>query len=155
MASLFSLKLVTFNIILIFIAIKDINCINNEALKSLDGKIDENTIEKEINKIIQDYTDFNERYNELVKREQKDKENDDYDKQKYKAEYKKFFEESEIFHEYFFRQRKRLSEFINKPTGKIPEQINNAHDSIVEYVLESKNLAQELGERTFLDKEDL
>ena len=80
MASLFSLKLIIFNIILIFIAIKDIHCINNEALKSLEGKIDENTIEKEINKIIQDYTDFNERYNELVKREEKDKENDDYDK---------------------------------------------------------------------------
>ena len=48
-----------------------------------------------------------------------------------------------------------MSEFINKPTGKIPEQINNAHDSIVEYVLESKNLAQELGERTFMDREDL
>ena len=50
MASLFSLKLIIFNIILIFIAIKNINCINNEALKTLEGKIDENTIEKEINK---------------------------------------------------------------------------------------------------------
>ena len=155
MSYFFNLNIIILNIIIIFISVNNIICITNDALKSLEGDINENTIENEVNKIIQDYTDFNERYNEVVKREQKDKDNDDFDRQKYKDEYKKYFEECEIFYEYFFMQKKRLSEIINKPTGKIPDQIINAHDSILEYVLESKTLVQELGEKTFIDKDDL
>ncbi len=143
------------NILLLFIIIKDIKSITNDALKTLKEKINENTIEKEVNKIIQDYTDFNERYKELVERQNKEKDNEDYDRTIYKEKYKQFFEECEIFYEYFYKQRKRLSDFINKPTGKIPDQILNAHNLILEYVLDSKNLVQELGEKTFIDKSDL
>ena len=143
------------NILLLFIIIKDIKSITNDALKTLKEKINENTIEKEVNKIIQDYTDFNERYKELVERQNKEKDNEDYDRTIYKEKYKQFFEECEIFYEYFYKQRKRLSDFINKPTGKIPDQILNAHNTILEYVLDSKNLVQELGEKTFIDKSDL
>ena len=143
------------NILLLFIIIKNIKSIINDALKTLKEKINENTIEKEVNKIIQDYTDFNERYKELVERQNKEKDNEDYDRTIYKEKYKQFFEECEIFYEYFYKQRKRLSDFINKPTGKIPDQILNAHNLILEYVLDSKNLVQELGEKTFIDKSDL
>ena len=149
------MKFIFCNILLLFIIIKDIKSITNDALKNFNEKINENTIEKEVNRIIQDFTDFNERYNELVERQNKEKDNEDYDRTIYKEKYKQLFEECEIFYEYFYRQRKRLSDFINKPTGKIPDQILNAHNSILEYVLDSKNLVQELGEKAFIDKSDL
>ena len=149
------MKYILYNIVIFLIILKDINTITNDALKTLKGKIDENTIENEVNKIIQDYTEFNERYNEIVARQKKEIDNEDYDRLKYKDEYRQLFDEAGIFYEYFFKQRKRLSDFINKPTGKIPEQILNAHDSILEYVLESKNLVTELGEKTFMDNGDL
>ena len=149
------MKFIFCNILLLFIIIKDIKSITNDTLKNFNEKINENTIEKEVNRIIQDFTDFNERYNELVERQNKEKDNEDYDRTIYKEKYKQLFEECEIFYEYFYRQRKRLSDFINKPTGKIPDQILNAHNSILEYVLDSKNLVQELGEKAFIDKSDL
>ena len=149
------MKYILYNILIFLIILKDINSITNDAIKGIEGKIDENSIENEVNKIIQDYTEFNERYNELVERQKKEMDNEDYDRSKYKEEYRKLFDEAGLFYEYFFKQRKRLSDFINKPTGKIPEQILNAHDSILEYVLESKNLVTELGEKTFIDQSDL
>lgn len=149
------MKYILYNIVIFLIILKDINTITNDALKTLKGKIDENTIENEVNKIIQDYTEFNERYNEIVARQKKEIDNEDYDRLKYKEEFRQLFDEAGIFYEYFFKQRKRLSDFINKPTGKVPEQILNAHDSILEYVLESKNLVTELGEKTFMDNGDL
>ena len=149
-------KLTIFNFIfLFFIAIKSIKCITEEDVKALDGEINAQTIEKDVEKIAQDYTDFDERYNDLLRRDEKDKVNDDYDKEKYKAEYKKYFDECEIFYEYFFKQRKRLSNFINKPTGQVPSEIVRAHNYILQYVLESKNLVKELGEKIFIAKEDL
>ena len=149
-------KLTIFNFIfLFFIAIKSIKCITEEDVKALDGEINAQTIEKDVEKIAQDYTDFDERYNDLLRRDEKDKVNDDYDKEKYKAEYKKYFDECEIFYEYFFKQRKRLSNFINKPTGQVPSEIVRAHNFILQYVLESKNLVKELGEKIFIAKEDL
>ena len=149
-------KLTLFNFIfLFFISIKSIKCITEEDVKALDGEINAQTIEKDVEKIAQDYTDFDERYNDLLRREEKDKVNDDYDKEKYKAEYKKYFDECEIFYEYFFKQRKRLSNFINKPTGQVPSEIVRAHNYILQYVLESKNLVKELGEKIFIAKEDL
>ena len=149
------MKYILYNIVIFLIILKDINTITNEALKTLKGKIDENTIENEVNKIIQDYIEFNERYNEIIARQKKEIDNEDYDRLKYKEEFRQLFDEAGIFYEYFFKQRKRLSDFINKPTGKVPEQILNAHDSILEYVLESKNLVTELGEKTFMDNGDL
>ena len=149
------MKYILYNILIFLIILKDINSITNDAIKGIEGKIDENSIENEVNKIIQDYTEFNERYNELVERQKKEMDNEDYDRSKYKEEYRKLFDEAGLFYEYFFKQRKRLSDFINKPTGKIPDQILNAHDAILEYVLESKNLVTELGEKTFIDQSDL
>ena len=149
------MKYILYNILIFLIILKDINSITNDAIKGIEGKIDENSIENDVNKIIQDYTEFNERYNELVERQKKEMDNEDYDRLKYKEEYRKLFDEAGLFYEYFFKQRKRLSDFINKPTGKIPDQILNAHDAILEYVLESKNLVTELGEKTFIDQSDL
>ncbi len=149
------MKYILYNILIFLIILKDINSITNDAIKGIEGKIDENSIENEVNKIIQDYTEFNERYNELVERQKKEMDNEDYDRSKYKEEYRKLFDEAGLFYEYFFKQRKRLSDFINKSTGKIPDQILNAHDAILEYVLESKNLVTELGEKTFIDQSDL
>ena len=90
-----------------------------------------------------------------LKNKIKKKDNDNYDRFKYKEKYKKLFKEGEIFHEYFYKQRKRLSDFINKPTGKIPEQVLYAYNSILEYVLESKTLVEELGNKAFVDSTDL
>ena len=60
-----------YNIVIFLIILKYINTITNDALKTLKGKIDENTIKNKGNKIIQDYTEFNERYNEKVERQKK------------------------------------------------------------------------------------
>ena len=141
--------------IIFFLIINNINCITNDALKTIEGNIDENTIENEVNKIIKEYTEFNEKFEKLVEKQNKEKDNDNYDRFKYKEEYKKLFKEGEIFHEYFYKQRKRLSDFINKPTGKIPEQVLYAYNSILEYVLESKTLVEELGNKAFVDGTDL
>ena len=144
-----------YNILIIFIIIKEINSISKDILKTIETKIDENTIENEINKIIKDFEEFNERYNKLLEKQNKNKDNEDYDRLIFKEEFKNLFNECEIFYEYFFKQRKRLSDFINKPTGKIPEQLINAYNSVVEYVLGSKSLIEELGKKAFIDNIDL
>ncbi len=144
-----------YNILIIFIIIKEINSISKDILKTIETKIDENTIENEINKIIKDFEEFNERYNKLFEKQNKNKDNEDYDRLIFKEEFKNLFNECEIFYEYFFKQRKRLSDFINKPTGKIPEQLINAYNSVVEYVLDSKSLVEELGKKAFIDNSDL
>ena len=142
-------------IFIFLIILRDINSITEKDLETINGNIDENNIENEINQIIQDFNEFNSRYTELVERENKEIDSDDYDRTKYKEKYRKLFDEGGLFYEYFYKQRKRLSNIINKPTGKISEHITNAHDSLTEYVLESKQLVTELGEKTFMDKSDL
>ena len=151
----FIFNLILINLIIIFISINNINCITKDDLKNIETKINADTIENEVNKIIKEYTEFNDRYEKLVEKQNIDKNKEDYDRTKYKEKYKILFEECEIFYEYFYKQRKRLSDFINKPTGKVPEQVINAHNNILEYVLESKNLIKELGEKTFIDNPEL
>ena len=148
-------SLIIFNIITFFLIINSINCISKDDLKIIDEKINADTIENEVDKVIKEYTEFNERYDKLVEHQNQEKDKEDYDRTKYKEKYKILFKECEIFYEYFYKQRKRLSDFINKPTGKVPEQVINAHNSILEYVLESKNLIKELGEKAFIDNPDL
>ena len=143
------------NLIIILIIIKDINSISKDLLKTIDGKINENTIEDEISKIIKEYDKFNEGYNKLSEQQNQNKDKEDYDRFKYKGEFKKLFNECELFYEYFFKQRKRLSDFINKPTGKIPDKLINLYNTVVEYVLESKNLLEDLGVKAFIDNTDL
>ena len=143
------------NLIIILIIIKDINSISKDLLKTIDGKINENTIEDEISKIIKEYDKFNEGYNKLSEQQNQNKDKEDYDRFKYKGEFKKLFNECELFYEYFFKQRKRLSDFINKPTGKIPDKLINLYNIVVEYVLESKNLLEDLGVKAFIDNTDL
>ena len=89
------MKYILYNILIFLIILKDINSITNDAIKGIEGKIDENSIENEVNKIIQDYTEFNERYNELVERQKKEMDNEDYDRSKYKEEYKKLSKEKD------------------------------------------------------------
>ena len=143
------------NLLIILIIIKDINSISKDLLKTIDGKINENTIEDEISKIIKEYDQLNERNNKLSEQQDQNKDKEDYDRFKYKGEFKKLFNECEIFYEYFFKQRKRLSDFINKPTGKIPDKLINLYNTVVEYVLESKNLLEDLGVKAFIDNTDL
>lgn len=144
-----------FKILLIFTAFKEMNSITKDALKGIEGKINEDTIEKEVNKIVNDYNVFNERYEKLVENQNKNKNKEDYDRTKYQEEFKKLFQECEIFYEYFYKQRKRLSDFINKPTGKVPEIVIKIYNSIAEYALESKTLVEELGQKAFIDNADL
>ena len=151
----FASKLIFFNLIIIFINIKNIYSISKDILKTVDGKIDENTLEQDIKKIIIEYEKFNEKYEKLVQEQNKNKDKEDYDRFVYKNEFKKLFEVCEIFYEYFFRQRKKLSDFINKPTGKVPEQAIHAYNTLAEYVLESNNLVKELGDKSFIDNPEL
>ena len=144
-----------FYFIIICINLKNIYSITNDILKTIDGNINENTIELDIKKIITEYDQFNEKYENLVQEQNKNKNKEDYDRFAYKKEYKKLFDECEIFYEYFYRQRKRLSDYINKPTGKVPEQAIHAYNTIAEYVLESNNLIKELGEKSFIDNPEL
>ena len=144
-----------FKILLIFTAFKEMNSITKDALIGIEGKINEDTIEKEVNKIVNDYNVFNERYEKLVENQNKNKNKEDYDRTKYQEEFKKLFQECEIFYEYFYKQRKRLSDFINKPTGKVPEIVIKIYNSIAEYALESKTLVEELGQKAFIDNADL
>ena len=148
-------KLIFFYLIIICINIKNIYSITNDILKTIEGNINENTIELDIKKIITEYEQFNEKYENLVREQDKNKNKEDYDRFVYKKEYKKLFDVCEIFYEYFYRQRKRLSDFINKPTGKVPEQVIHAYNTIAEYVLESNSLIKELGEKSFIDNPEL
>ena len=151
----FASELFFFNFIIIFINIKNIYSISKDILKTIDGKIDENTLEIDIKKIIKEYEQFNEKYEKLVQEQNKNKDEKDYDRFVYKNEFKKLFDECEIFYEYFFRQRKRLSDFINKPTGKVPEQVIHVYNTLAEYALESNNLVKQLGEKSFIDNPEL
>ena len=64
-------------------------------------------------------------------------------------------QEAELFKEYFFKQRSKMSNFINKPTGKIAKNIIDLYHSTVEYSLECQDLIKEIEQKINLNKDDL
>ena len=142
-------------ILLYFILLNNINCITKDSLKNLDDKFDENVFLNDIKKINADFYNFSNNVDKVIEQEKKELNNKNYDKKEYRKKYRNFFDECEIFYEYYTKQRKRLSDFINKPTGKISQELIDAQKVILGYVFDSKNLAKDLGEKTFIDKEEL
>ena len=142
-------------IILYLVLLDNINCITKDSLKNLDDKFDENVFLNDIKKINADFYNFSNNVDKVIEQEKKELKNKNYDKKEYRKKYRNFFDECEIFYEYYTKQRKRLSDFINKPTGKISQELIDAQKVILGYVFDSKNLVKDLGEKTFIDKEEL
>ena len=148
-----------FSLILIyFISIKSVNCITQKVVNSLSRKITKENIEKEIlniNNIIKEFDLFNEKYNSLSEKENEEKKENNFDENKYKEEYKIMYKEANIFKDYFFKQRSKMSNYINMPKGKIEQNIYDAYHSTVEYSLECQDLIKNLEEKVNTNKEDL
>ena len=145
-------------VLIYFISIKTTNCITEDTVKRLKNSIKEENIDKEISgikDIIKEYDDLNKKYNNLLEKEKKRKEKKIYDEKKFKEEYQQIYNEGKIFKDYFFKQRSKMSNFINKPKGKIAQNIIDVYHSTVEYSLECQDLLKELEEKINVNKEDL
>ena len=141
-----------------FISIKTTNCITEKMVNSLKKSINEESINKEISDIkdiIKEYDDFNKKYNILLEKEKKRKEKKIYDEKKFREEYQQIYNEGKIFKDYFFKQRSKMSNFINKPKGKIAQNIIDVYHSTVEYSLECQDLLKDLEEKINVNKGDL
>ena len=138
-----------------FIIVKSIT---EDSIQTLDEKITEENLEKEISdikKIKKEYDDFNKKFNSLLEREKKESKRKTFNENKFKEKYKEMNQEAELFKEYFFKQRSKMSNFINKPTGKIAKNIIDLYHSTVEYSLECQDLIKEIEQKINLNKEDL
>ena len=138
-----------------FIIVKSIT---EDSIQSLDEKITEENLEKEISdikKIKKEYDDFNKKFNSLSEREKKESKRKTFNINKFKEKYKEMNQEAELFKEYFFKQRSKMSNFINKPTGKIAKNIIDLYHSTVEYSLECQDLIKEIEQKINLNKDDL
>ena len=138
-----------------FIIVKSIT---EDSIQTLDEKITEENLEKEISnikKIKKEYDDFNKKFNSLSEREKKESKRKTFNENKFKEKYKEMNQEAELFKEYFFKQRSKMSNFINKPTGKIAKNIIDLYHSTVEYSLECQDLIKEIEKKINLNKEDL
>ena len=138
-----------------FIIVKSIT---EDSIQSLDEKITEENLEKEISdikKIKKEYDDFNKKFNSLSEREKKESKRKTFNENKFKEKYKEMNQEAELFKEYFFKQRSKMSNFINKPTGKIAKNIIDLYHSTVEYSLECQDLIKEIEQKINLNKDDL
>ena len=138
-----------------FIIVKSIT---EDSIQTLDEKITEENLEKEISdikKIKKEYDDFNKKFNSLSEREKKESKRKTFNENKFKEKYKEMNQEAELFKEYFFKQRSKMSNFINKPTGKIAKNIIDLYHSTVEYSLECQDLIKEIEQKLNLNKEDL
>ena len=138
-----------------FIIVKSIT---EDSIQTLDEKITEENLEKEISdikKIKKEYDDFNKKFNSLSEREKKESKRKTFNENKFKEKYKEMNQEAELFKEYFFKQRSKMSNFINKPTGKIAKNIIDLYHSTVEYSLECQDLIKEIEQKINLNKDDL
>ena len=138
-----------------FIIVKSIT---EDSIQTLDEKITEENLEKEISdikKIKKEYDDFNKKFNSLSEREKKESKRKTFNENKFKEKYKEMNQEAELFKEYFFKQRSKMSNFINKPTGKIAKYIIDLYHSTVEYSLECQDLIKEIEQKINLNKDDL
>ena len=140
---------------ILFIIVKSIT---EDSIQTLDEKITEENLEKEISdikKIKKEYDDFNKKFNSLSEREKKESKRKTFNENKFKEKYKEMNQEAELFKEYFFKQRSKMSNFINKPTGKIAKNIIDLYHSTVEYSLECQDLIKEIEQKIYLNKDDL
>ena len=138
-----------------FIIVKSIT---EDSIQTLDEKITEENLEKEISdikKIKKEYDDFNKKFNSLSEREKKESKRKTFNENKFKEKYKEMNQEAELFKEYFFKQRSKMSNFINKPKGKIAKNIIDLYHSTVEYSLECQDLIKEIEQKINLNKDDL
>ena len=132
--------------------------ITEDSVKLLDEKITEENLEIEISnikKIIKEYDDFNKNFNSLLEREKKERKRKTFNEKKFQEQFEKMYKEAEIFKEYFFKQRSKMSNFINKPKGKIAKNIIDLYHSTVEYSLECQDLIKEIAQKINLNKDDL
>ena len=153
-----NINLFFFIIFIYFISIKSANCITEKLVNSLSRKITEENLEKEISNIkdiIKEYDEFNKNYNSLIEKESKDKKANNFEEKKYKEEFKKIYKEANIYKDYFFKQRSKMSKYINMPKGKIEQNILDVYHSIVEYSLECQDLLKDLEQKVSINKEDL
>ena len=135
-----------------------VKSITEDSIQTLDEKITEENLEKEISdikKIKKEYDDFNKKFNSLSEREKKESKRKTFNENKFKEKYKEMNQEAELFKEYFFKQRSKMSNFINKPTGKIAKNIIDLYHSTVEYSLECQDLIKEIEQKINLNKDDL
>ena len=151
----FSFTNYLFLTLLHLVIFENINCITKDSLKTLDSKFDEKIFLNDIKKINDEYDNFSNAVEKLIEEEKKDIKSKNYNKNEYQKKYRSFFDECEIFYEYYSKQRTRLSDFINKPTGKISQELIDAQKLILGYYFDTKNLVKDLGDKTFLDKEEL
>ena len=129
--------------------------ITEDSVKLLDEKITEENLEIEtsnIKKIKKEYDDFNKNFNSLLEREKKERKRKTFNEKKFQEQFEKMYKEAEIFKEYFFKQRSKMSNFINKPKGKIAKNIIDLYHSTVEYSLECQDLIKEIAQKINLNK---
>ena len=132
--------------------------ITEDSVKLLDEKITEENLEIEISnikKVKKEYDDFNKNFNSLIEREKKERKRKTFNEKKFQEQFEKMYKEAEIFKEYFFKQRSKMSNFINKPKGKIANNIIDLYHSTVEYSLECQDLIKEIAQKINLNKDDL
>ena len=129
--------------------------ITEDSVKLLDEKITEENLEIEISnikKVKKEYDDFNKNFNSLIEREKKERKRKTFNEKKFQEQFEKMYKEAEIFKEYFFKQRSKMSNFINKPKGKIAKNIIDLYHSTVEYSLECQDLIKEIAQKINLNK---
>ena len=132
--------------------------ITEDSVKLLDEKITEENLEIEISnikKVKKEYDDFNKNFNSLIEREKKERKRKTFNEKKFQEQFEKMYKEAEIFKEYFFKQRSKMSNFINKPKGKIAKNIIDLYHSTVEYSLKCQDLIKEIAQKINLNKDDL
>ena len=153
------MKNLTIFFILFYILLNtSVICINERMVKKLSKIITKETLESEILNIkstIKEYDEFNKKFNNLLEEEKKAKEEKNYDEKKFRNEYQKLLNEAEIYKNYFFIQRSKMSNLINKPTEKIEQKTIDVYHSTVEYSLECQDLIKEIEQKVNVDKGDL
>ena len=151
-------NLFLFTIFVYFLSIKNINCITEESVENLSEIIKKENLEKElidIIKTIKEYDEFNKKFNTLVEREKKERKRKTFNEKKFKEKYEEMNKEANIFKQYFYKQRAKMSNYINKPTHKMPKNVTDIYHTTVEYSLECQDLIKEIENKLNINKDDL
>lgn len=148
----------SFILLIYLISIKTTNCLTEDAVNSLSEKITEENLESEltnINKIIKEFDVYIKIYNYLLEKEKAKKMENAFNEKKFKEEYKKIYNVIKIYKDYFFKQRSKMSNYINMPKGNIEQKVYDVYHSTVEYSLEVQDIIKDLEEKININKEDL
>ena len=141
-----------------FISCPISKCITEEILKTLDEKITDENLDIEVfdtKKILKEYDEFNKIFNLLVEREKKERRRKTFNEQKFKEEYKKMEKEANLFKKYFYKQRKKMSDYIDKKNAKVDKETRNLYHSTIERSLDVQDLIKSIEEKININKEDL